>query len=59
MDKQFVCSSVGQKFLLHRREGVQTIYVGGIGGYDDVDEGIDVSKANIPVREAIKLSAGP
>ena len=36
----------------------QTFYVGGIGGYDDVDEEMDMSEANIPASEASKLSAG-
>ena len=43
--------------------GGQTFYVGGGGGFDDVDEETDVSKANflgsvanIFVREARKLS---
>ena len=33
-------------------------YVGGGGGNVDVDEEMDVSKANILVREASKLSTG-
>ena len=44
---------------------VQTFFVGGDGGYDDVDEEIDVSEvsflvsvANIFVSEASKLSTG-
>ena len=36
----------------------QTFFLGGSGGFDDVDEEIDVSKANILVSEASKLSAG-
>ena len=32
--------------------GGQTFFVGGGGGFDDVDEEIDVSKANFPVSEA-------
>ena len=43
----------------------QTFYVGGVGGYDDVDEEMDVSEANflvsevnIIVSEASRLSAG-
>ena len=43
----------------------KNIFVGGSGGFDDVDEEIDVSeanflvsKANIFVSEASKLSAG-
>ena len=39
------------------KEG-QTFYVGGRGAYDDVDEGVDVSKANNLVNKASKLSAG-
>ena len=38
--------------------GGQTFYVGGSGGFDDVDEEIDVSEANFLVSEASKLSAG-
>ena len=38
--------------------GRQTFFVGGSGGYDDVDEEIEVSKANFLVSEASKLSAG-
>ena len=34
-----------------------TAPVGGGGGYDNVDEDIDVSKASISVSEANKLSA--
>ena len=30
----------------------------GGGGFDDIDEEIDVSEANFPVSEASKLSAG-
>ena len=32
---------------------------GGSGGYDAVDEEMDVSEANILVSEANKLSTGP
>ena len=42
-------------FTLRR---VLTFYVGGDGGYDDVDKEMDVSEANILVSEASKLSAG-
>ena len=35
-----------------------TFYVGGGGGYDDVDEEMDLSEANIPASEASRLSAG-
>ena len=38
--------------------GQQKFYVEGIGGYDDVDEEMDVSEANIFVSEVSKLSAG-
>ena len=45
--------------------GGQTFFVGGSGGFDDVDEEIDVSEANfllsevnIFVSKASKLSAG-
>ena len=48
----------GQTFLPHRREGGQTFFVGGNGAYDDVDEEMVVSEANIFVSEASKLSAG-
>ena len=43
----------GQTFLTHWREGGQTFlhraFVGGGGGYNDVDEKMDVSKANVVV----------
>ena len=57
----------GQTFLTHRREGGQTFFtqrggqafvVGGGGGYEDVDEEIDVSEASFLVIQASKLSAG-
>ena len=55
----------GGRKILHREGGRQTFFVGGSGGYDDVDEEIDVSEAsflmseaNIFVSEASKLSAG-
>ena len=35
-----------------------TFYVGGGVGYDDVDEEMDLSEANILVSEVSKLSAG-
>ena len=54
----------GQTFL-HSWGWGQKIYVGGGGGNDDVDEGMDmseanllVSKANILVSEVSKLSTG-
>ena len=46
---------VGKTFLTHRRGGAN-IYVGGSGGYDDVDE--EMSKANILVSEASNLPTG-
>ena len=46
----------GQTFFTHR--GGTNIFVGGGGSYDDEDEEIDVSEANIFVSEASKLSAG-
>ena len=54
----------GQPFPTHRREGGQTFFtqrggqafvVGGSGAYEDVDEEIDVSEANIFVSKACKL----
>ena len=36
----------------------QTFYVGGSGGYHDVDEEMDMRKANIFVSEASKVSVG-
>ena len=42
----------GQTFLTHRGGG-QTFFVGGGGGYDDVDEEMDVSEANIFVSEFV------
>ena len=38
--------------------GGQTFFVGGSGAYDDDDEEMVVSEANIFVSEASKLSAG-
>ena len=56
----------GDKHFSHTGGGGQTFYVRGVGGYDDVDEEMDVSEAkffvseaNISVSEASKLSAGP
>ena len=54
-DKHFYIEGGGTKIFTW---GGQTSYVGGVGGYDDVDEEMDVSKANILVREASKLSTG-
>ena len=59
----------GQTFLTHMRggdkhflhtggRGGQTFFVEGSGAYDDVDEEMVVSVANIFVSEASKLSAG-
>ena len=56
----------GQTFFTHRRGdkhfshtgGGTNIFVGGGGSYDDDDEEIDLSEANIFVSEASKLSAG-
>ena len=48
----------GQTFLTHRRGSGKTCFVGGGGGFDDVEEEIDVSEANILVSRASKLSAG-
>ena len=42
----------GQTFLTHRRGSGKTCFVGGGGGFDDVDEEMDVSRANFLVREA-------
>ena len=63
MDKHFSHTGGRQTFL--HRGGGQTFFVGGCGCFDDVDEEIDVgkenflmSKANIFVSEASKLSAG-
>ena len=53
----FLTHRGGQTFLPHR--GGQTFYVEDVGGDDDVDgEEEDVSKANILVSEASKLSSG-
>ena len=40
-----------------RTVGGKTFYVVGGGGYDDVDEEMDVSEANFLVSNARKLSA--
>ena len=53
----FVSYGWGQKFL-HQEGGGQTFFVGGGSGYEDVDEEIDVSEANIFVSEASKFSTG-
>ena len=58
---QTICLSPGgQTFLTHRRggdkhfyiEGGQKFFVGGSVGFDDVEEEIDVSEANICVSGA-------
>ena len=65
----FCLSPGGQTFLTHRRggdkhfshtgrRGDKHYFVGGSGAYDDVDEEMVVSEANIFVSEASKLSAG-
>ena len=45
-------------FHTHMRRGGTNIFVGGSGGFGDVDEEIVVSEANISVSKASKLSAG-
>ena len=54
-DKQFYIMG-GTNIVTSRR--VITFYVGGDGGYNDVDKEMDVSEANILESEARKLSAG-
>ena len=51
-NKQFLHTGEGgeQTFFTHRGEG--TFFVVGGGGYDDVDEEIDESKANFYVSKA-------
>ena len=46
-----------EQTFLHQGWG-QTFHVGGGGGYDEVDEEMDVSQANILVSELSKLSTG-
>ena len=46
----------GGQTILH--QGGHTFYVGGNGGYDDVDEKMDLSEANILVSKVNKVSAG-
>ena len=55
----------GRTNIFASRGGGQIFFVGGSGGYEDVDEEIDVSEAgflvseaNIFVSEASKLSTG-
>ena len=55
-DKHFSHTGGGQTFLY--LGGGTNIFVGGCCSYDDDDEEIDVSEANIFVSEASKLSAG-
>ena len=56
--KHFSHMRGGDKHFYTERWG-QTFYIGDVGGDGDVDgEEEDVSKANIPVSEAGKLSAG-
>ena len=64
-DKQIVCPPGDKHFSHTEGRGGQTFFVGGGGGFRDVDEEIDVSEANFPVSEAnilvseaSKLSAG-
>ena len=54
-DKHFYIMG-GTNIFTSRR--VLTFYVGGDGGYDDVDKEMDVSKANILVSIVSKLSTG-
>ena len=65
MEGQIFFSHRGGTNLFALRAGGRKFFVGGSGGYDDVDEEIDVSKAsflvseaNIFVSEASKLSTG-
>ena len=45
--------SGGGTYISHAEgRGGQTFYVGGSGGYDDVDKEMDVSEVNILVSEA-------
>ena len=62
-EQTFFTHRRGQTFFTHR--GDKLFFAGGGGGFDDVDEETDVSKANflvsaanIFVSEACKLSAG-
>ena len=61
-DKHFLHTGEGGTNISHTQEGGgdkhfshtgggQTFFVGGGGGYDDVDEEIDVSEANIYVSK--------
>ena len=48
----------GQTFFTYSRDGGgQTFYVGGSGGYDDIDKEINVSKEDVLVSEVSKFSA--
>jgi len=66
-DKHFLHTGGGGTNIFHTQEGDKhfcierggtNIFVGGGGSYDDVDEEIDVSEANVFVSKASKLSAG-
>ena len=48
-DKQFLPRGSN---ISYTQGGGQTIFVGGGGGYDDVDEEMDVNKANFLVSDA-------
>ena len=60
--KHFSHTGGGDKHTMgykHLKQGEgQTFFVGCGGGYDDVDELMNVSEANIVLSEASKLSAG-
>ena len=58
MEGQIFFSHMGGTNLFALRAGGRKFFVGGGGSYDDVDEEIDVSEANIFVSEASKPSAG-
>ena len=66
-DKQFVCplgdkkfsyTAGGDKHFSHTGGGDKHFFVGGGVAYDDVDEEMVVSEANIFVSEVSMLSAG-
>ena len=52
----FTSREGGQCF--YTRGGGQTVYVGGLRGYANVDEEIDLSEVNIILSKASKFSAG-
>ena len=60
-DKQFVCpwgtGGGGDKHFTQRVG--QTFYVGGGGGYDDVNDEMDVSEASFYVSNVCKIFKGP